>query len=325
MSPYMKYLPLKVILVLAKRTATSVNDVTTFVSRVMKRSQRGRSKKMAFMFVTSLNLIFILCLITPAVVNYWRGTWYILDLFVFPEDEVLSASITFTASFGTMFLIMLVEDYLKRFLNERKARKVLYLVLFYPLTFMIVTSWRGLWMMLDLYTTTCLTSACVSHATGFLIVLSLKTTYSIIAIPGYCICERHIDPSEKIFQLKVCSRNKTTACAKIATRMLNSFVTVFIIGAAVISYWRGTWLIIVTTMKHPTNKLRSSITFIILGYAVFSICYILSTFLSTRNLNPPHSVMSRALEQVFVYILGFGVVASWVGTWHLMDLYLLPG
>ncbi len=259
--------------------------------------------------------------------NYWRGTWYILDLFVFPDDEVLSASMTFTASFGAIFLIMLVEDYLKEFLNERKARirKTLYLVLFYPLSFLIVASWRGFWMMLDLYTTTSLTSACVSHAVGFLIVLSLKTTYSLIAIPGYCICERHIDPSKKILQVKLCLRNKISACAKISARMLNSFVTVFIIGAAVISYWRGTWLLIVTIMKHPNDKLSASIAFITLGYSVLSICYLLSEFISTRKLNPPHSLSSRVLEQVFVYILGFGVVASWVGIWHLMDLYLLPG
>ena len=270
-----------------------------------------------------LNLVLILCLITPAVASYWRGTWYILDLFVFPSDEVLGASMTFTASFGTLFLIMFVEDYLKEFLNERKARKILYLVLVYPLAFMIVTSWRGLWMMLDLYTTSSLTSACVSHATGFLVLLSTNTASSIIAIPGYCINERHIDLSKSILEGKQCFRNKTSACADITTRMMNSFVTVFIIGAAVISYWRGTWLIIVTTMKHPTNNLVSSVTLISLGYAVVTMCYCLSEFMS--NLKLPLSLLSCALEQVFVYLLGFGVVASWVGIWHLMDLYLLPG
>ncbi len=255
--------------------------------------------------------------------NYWRGTWYILDLFVFPDDEVLSASMTFTASFGTIFLIMLVEDYLKEFLNERKARKALYLVLFYPLALMTVISWRGLWMMLDLYTTTSLTSACVSHAIGFLIVLTTKTASSIIASPGYCISERHIDLSKCILKGKQCLRSKTTACADITTRIVNSFVTVFVIGAAVISYWRGTWLLIVTKMKYPTNKPLSSIALISLGYAVVTMCYCLGEFISTLKL--PHSLLNRALEQVFVYILGFGVVASWVGIWHLMDLYVLPG
>ena len=92
-----------------------------------------------------------------------------LDLFVFPNDEVLSAWVTVTASFGAIFLIMLVEDYIKEFLDETKARKGLYLVLFYLLALLSVTSWRGLWMMLDLNTTTALTSAFASHIVGFLI------------------------------------------------------------------------------------------------------------------------------------------------------------
>lgn len=172
--------------------------------------------------------------------------------------------------------------------------------------------------MLDLYTTTALSSAILSHVVGFLIVLALKTTYSLIAVPGYCITERHIDPPGKILQVKKCFRQKTSA------RMLNSFVTVFIIGGAVISYWRGTWLIIVAVVKPLNDMFTSSIALICLSYSLLSWCYSLSACISTGSTNPPYSLLSRSLEQVFVYILGFGVVASWVGIWHLMDIYLLP-
>ena len=242
-------------------------------------------------WLTFLDWILILFLITPAVVNYWRGSWYILDLLVFPNDEVLSAYVTVAASFGAIFPMMLVEDYIKELLDETKARKGLYLVLFYPLAFLSVTSWRGLWMMLDLYTTTSLTSAIFSHLAGFLIVLTFNTTYSLIAIPGYCISERHIDPPEKILQVKKCFRTKTSA------RVLNSFVTVFIIGGAVISYWRGTWMIIVAAVQPLNDKLASSIALIILSYSTLSWCYLLSACLSTININPPYSVLSRSLER----------------------------
>ena len=272
-----------------------------------------------------LNLIIILCFITPAVVNYWRGTWYILDLFVFPADKALSASFTFIASFGAIFLVMFAEDYIKQLLDERKARKGLYLVLFYPLAFLSITSWRGLWMMLDLYTTTSLTSAIVSHLVGFLILLCTKSSASIMAIPGYCASERNIDLSKSILVGKNYLKIRTTACADITTRMLNSFVSVFIIGGAVICYWRGTWLIILTTLVPQTHNVISWITLAGLGYAVVAMCYCLSEFIITITLAPPYSVLSRSLEQVFVYILGFGVVTSWVGIWHLMDVFLLPG
>ena len=63
-----------------------------------------------------------------------------LDLFLFPSDKVISASVAITASFGTIFTLMLVEDHLKKFLNGVKAKKALYLVLIYLLAFLTVAS-----------------------------------------------------------------------------------------------------------------------------------------------------------------------------------------
>ena len=80
-------------------------------------------------------MIIILTLLTPAAVNYYRATWYMLDLFVFPDDKLLRASFTFTVSFGKLFLIMLVGDYIKESLNARKAKEVWYRALFFPLAF----------------------------------------------------------------------------------------------------------------------------------------------------------------------------------------------
>jgi len=223
---------------------------------------------------------------------------------------------------------MLVEDYLKAFLNERKAKRVWYLVMFYPLAFLIVTSWRALWMLLDYYTTSSLTSGCVSHAVGFFIVSSLKTTSTVIAVPGYCISERNVDPSESFLEGKICFRSKTCQnyWADIASRMANSFVTVFVIGSGGICYWRGTW-IIVKSIKHPAcpeNNLIPSIIAISQGFAVLSICFCLSEFITTKRLDHPFPAWCRALEVVFVYILGFGVVTTWVGLWFLEDIYLFP-
>lgn len=273
-----------------------------------------------------LNFVLVFCVVTPTVVTYWRGTWYILDLFVFPDDKHRSAWITFAASFGVMYLVMLVEDYLKAFLNERRDRKLLCLVMFYPLTLMVVTSWRGLWMLIDHYATSSPTSVCVTHAVGFLIILLTKTTSTIIAVPGYCISERNVDPSESIFGQKVCLRTKSSSnhFADITSRMVNSFITVFVIGGAVVSYWRGTWSI-VKAIKHPDNKGLSSVTAICLGYGISSACYCLSEFIEAKRLNPPFPLWCQVLEQVFVYILGFGVVTSWVGMWYFQDIYLLPG
>ena len=180
-------------------------------------------------------------------------------------------------------------------------------------------------MLLDHYTTTSLTSACVSHAIGFLIVLTLKTPCSIIAVPGYCISERHIDPSIIILNVKHRLKSRS-ACY---SRIWNSFVSVFVIGAAVISYWRGTWIILSNIRQPCGSKLKYSVIALGLGYIVSIMCYCLSEYLLSFEMRPPYSLWSRALEiavdKSFVYLLGFGVVALWQGIWYIMDIYLLSG
>ena len=225
-----------------------------------------------FLFKRLINFLLVLCLITPLTVSYWRGTWYILDSFVFPCDKFRSAWVTFAMSFGIIFSILLVEDYLMAFLNERKAKKDLYLVMFYPLSFLIVSSWRGMWKLLDYYTTASLTSGCVSHVIGFFIVLSTKATSSIIAVPGYCVSERNVDLAMSILERRNCFKIKMPHCwtadtSEIATRMLNSFVTVFVIGSGVVCYWRGTW-IIVASIKPDNRFAISSIIALSLGFAI---------------------------------------------------------
>ncbi|PFX31563.1 hypothetical protein AWC38_SpisGene3651 [Stylophora pistillata] len=269
-----------------------------------------------------LYLVLVLCLLTPAVVNFWRGTWYMFDL-LFPGDAVLSALVGVNASFGIIFIMTAIEDRLKKFINEAKAKNALYLVLIYLLANLTVASWRGLWMILDHYTTTSSTSAGVSHGIGFLIVFLLKTPRSIIAVPGYCVSERQTEPSEVILTVKHCLRSKT-ACY---SHVLNSFVTVYVIGAGVIVYWRGTWIILSNVTSPCGSKFTYSVLVLGLGYTVFISCYFMGEYLLSFELNLANSLLTRAMGTVvaksFLYLLGLGVVASWQGIWHLMDIYLL--
>jgi len=222
---------------------------------------------------------------------------------------------------------MLAEDHLKAFLEERRAKKLFHITLFSLLGFVIVNTWRGLWMLLDYYTTTSLTSGCVSHAVGFFMVLSTKTTSSITAAPSWCMREKNDRKLESILYRKLWLNTGTTSRATdIASRIVNSFFTVFVTGAGVISYWRGTWIVMdALTMPQESDKLKSSIVSICTGYSVFVVCYIISEFvLTAKNLTPPFSLRCRALEQVYVYILGFGTVNCWRGIWYIEDVYLLP-
>ena len=42
-------------------------------------------------FQRFLDFFLVSCFLTPLTVSFWRGTWYSLDLFVFPDDKLASA------------------------------------------------------------------------------------------------------------------------------------------------------------------------------------------------------------------------------------------
>lgn len=267
-----------------------------------------------------VNLLLVLCLISPLTLSFWRGTWYILDLLVFPHDPFLSGWTTFLSSFGAIYLISLVENYVKAFLNGTRRKNQWYLMLFYPLALLTVASWRGLWMLIDYYSSPSFISGLVTHAVGFIIVFMAKATSSIIPVPGYCASETSVDPSESILQLKIAfTRNAGNFC----TRMLNTFITVFVVGSGVICYWRGTWIIQSMALK-PGVSLKSSAFTIILGSTVCSVYYCLGEFLATKKPNPPYDPGWRIIEAAFVYILGLGTVGVWIGIWSFLDICILP-
>ena len=169
----------------------------------------------------------------------------------------------------------------------------------------------------------------MSHVIGFFIVLSAKVTSSVIALPGYCVSERNVYLSVSILERKNCFKIKMPHCwtadtSDITTRILNSFVTVFVIGCGVICYWRGTW-VIVASIKQDNCLAIFSVIAVSMGFASWSICYCFSEVIATKKLNPPYRWWLRVLEGMFVYFLGFGVVSTWVGLWFLEDTYLFPG
>lgn len=283
--------------------------------------QQTKPVSSLFVFQRFANFLIVSCVITPFVLSFWRGTWYVLDLFVFPQDVVLSGWITLSTSFGTIFSVLLVENYFKAYLDRQRRKHQLYLMLFYPLSVLSVASWRGLWTLIDYYTTISFISGIVKHAVGFTIVLAAKAPSSIVAVPCYCSSEINDDTSKSILQMKYAvSVNRSP----FVSRLFNAFLTVFVIGSGVICYWRGTWTIVSVALE-PKLSVKSSVITIIVGTAGCGICYCLSEVLATKKLDPPFNSGCRFLEVMFVYILGLGSVCTWIGFWSLIDICILPG
>ena len=127
---------------------------------------------------------FIVCLF---VVVYWRSTWTIVDLFLFPDNAALNALL----SLGMGVLITLSgtlgQDILEKYMLD--SRTVSFIAVSRSYTYIkswgSVFLWRGVWKLLDMYTGMTLSSAftCVFVSTTLLVIL--KALKSIVSQPFF--------------------------------------------------------------------------------------------------------------------------------------------
>jgi len=73
------------------------------------------------------DVLISLCIVGPLVVGYWRGTWFLLDIFLFPNDGALSCWLSLAIGFGLLLLATWFQEQLQTFVTRQDC--CLYFVL----------------------------------------------------------------------------------------------------------------------------------------------------------------------------------------------------
>lgn len=93
--------------------------------------------------------------VSPAVVGYWRGTWMIMEYYVFPHQQVYSSWISVSIGYLGHMLFTLVQTPMTRCFHPDQHRlsyytaSRIYTAIF---AFVCVNSWRGIWKLMDHHT-----------------------------------------------------------------------------------------------------------------------------------------------------------------------------
>ncbi|KAG8327983.1 hypothetical protein J6590_006159 [Homalodisca vitripennis] len=115
---------------------------------------RGHSA-VHYAFLTLLDTLLSTLVISPLVVCYWRGTWGIMDVYVYPDNPGHSGLASLASGLGGILVFTLGQNPLARCLHPDRHRLVYYLCsrgYTAVFGFCCVNSWRGAWKLLDLYT-----------------------------------------------------------------------------------------------------------------------------------------------------------------------------
>ena len=140
---------------------------------------------------TSRNTLFSV-LVSVGVLFFWRGTWELMDFYIYPNDPELSGWVCLLAGYGIHLLchvlgLKLVDPNTKlpKTTGFRGSKFVKLLHIFF-LGVMTVFVWRGLWFLQDVYVipTNFELSAWVSSMIGFILLACLGYTASILAPPA---------------------------------------------------------------------------------------------------------------------------------------------
>ena len=146
----------------------------------------------AFCFLDSFVVSFVF---GPLTVAYWHGTWALLDLYIFPNNENLSSWISLFIG-GTICSSFYL---LQSFFREASEKWNCFLwILFtrcysYVFGIGIVNYWRGVWYLINIYTGTGVVSSIVSAIVGLGLLLILRVSRTVHAPP--CVIDYDVGPT----------------------------------------------------------------------------------------------------------------------------------
>jgi hypothetical protein len=112
------------------------------------------SKRIHYMVLSVMDTILSVIVVGPAVVGYWRGTWMIMDHYVFPQEQIYSSWVSVAIGYLGHIIFTLIQAPMTRCFHPDQHRLCYYIVSrVYTVMFgfVCVNAWRGAWKLLDIH------------------------------------------------------------------------------------------------------------------------------------------------------------------------------
>ncbi|XP_006608450.1 uncharacterized protein LOC122721104 isoform X3 [Apis laboriosa] len=280
----------------------------------------GRSSsRLHYTILTILDTVFSATVAAPAVVGYWRGTWGLSDVYVYPEDPVFSSLTSIVIGFIGLYAFNVSQNVLNELLHPDKHRlsyyvgSRLYTAVF---GFCCVNAWRGAWQALDLYTEH---TASTVFATTIVSLLALAIMRAVrnISAPPFSLC---LDSCPGYFEVQTMFRVNNTRDWSLY--LLDCAFSVGVVGTLVVFVWRGVWILF-DLYLFPDNHEYSAIGSLAIGYVIVTMTFSLQPLM--RYACARLQGLARLIVADCFLLLSFlGTVNVWRGIWNVLDLWLVP-
>ncbi|XP_030382855.1 uncharacterized protein LOC115630436 [Scaptodrosophila lebanonensis] len=267
-----------------------------------------------------LDMLLSSLIVAPCVIAYWRGTWELMGVLLFPSSLPLSALCSFLIGGLGHFVFTITQNFFKDHIHPDKRRLTYYVISrLYTFCFGIVcvNMWRGAWVLCDWLTSVdSLVIIAVVTSVALMFLIATRTVRNLGAAP-YTVTMDH-----KTDYFEVDTMFKIPGFSQPGLYILDTLFSVFVIGTLVVIAWRGLWGIF-DLILFPHDKAKSAWGSLLIGYLTVFVTFIIHPLMRyvCRRIN---GILKLIICDIYYFMNFFGAVNAWRGIWNLLDVYLYP-
>ncbi|EDW88935.1 uncharacterized protein LOC6528158 [Drosophila yakuba] len=267
-----------------------------------------------------LDMMLSCLVVAPCVIAYWRGTWELMFVYLFPDSLPLSAMASFLIGGLGHFFFTVTQNFFKEHIHPDRRRLTYYAVSrLYTAVFGIVcvNMWRGAWLLCD-WLTSVDSLIIVSVVTGIALIFLVATrTLRNLGAAPYTVTMDH-----KSDYFEVDTMFKIPGFHQPGLYILDTLFSVFVIGSLVVIAWRGVWGIF-DLLLFPADKAKSAWGSLLIGYLTVFVTFLIHPLMRyvCRRIS---GILKLIICDIYYLMTFFGAVNAWRGIWNLLDVYLYP-
>lgn len=147
-----------------------------------------------YAFLSVLDSIFSAIVVAPLVVGYWRSVWELMEVYVYPNNLLISSAISTAIGIFGHLLFALSQHSFQHYFHPDRNRISYYIVsrlYTASFAFVCVNGWRGPWNLLNMYTKRDLSTVITTSAVG-VIALAFMRALRNISSPPFAIVTDYV-------------------------------------------------------------------------------------------------------------------------------------
>ncbi|XP_067686903.1 uncharacterized protein [Haliotis asinina] len=268
----------------------------------------------------AIDIALVLFFFSPLVICYWSSTWTILDLYLFPSNQIVSGWVSVGVSVSIMGMTFLLQSRLNGCIRpEQPVRYVIVTRIYtYVTAFAVVNNWRGLWVLMDTYSGITLPGACWNLVGGVTGLVLLRGYRNILAPPGAWSLDVN---TETHFTVLTLFRSKSGGILHV----IDVVFCVTVVSTLVLLVWRGKWLLLQLSLALVlSNKLHQAVLTTVAAH-VLQLVLCITQFPARKlsaYLHKERPILQVVYDNVCVFIICYTSVMYWQGMWNLARLLL---